>query len=181
MPSSNGRLPAGAVSALWTMKRVMATLLGARGESPLPVPSHRSNLGRMTGQKRARTPTFISETPETDLLSDVLSTLRLRGRIFRQGNYCGPWALDGTGATGTIFHLIGRGQAWVHRKGSREPLIVRGGDLVMFPHADWHQLTGTPQRQPGMRPGGTGGGPFTTVLCARMDFEAGAANPVLHA
>ena len=69
----------------------------------------------------------------------------------------------------------------MHREGAREPLVVRGGDLVMFPHADWHQLSGTPQRQPGTRPGATGDGPFTTVLCARVDFEAGRANPVLQA
>ncbi len=129
----------------------------------------------------AKTPDFIPETPESDLLSDVLRSLRLRGRIFRQGSYCGEWALDATGATGTIFHLIGRGQAWLHRRGEREPLEVRGGDLVMFPRADWHQLTGTPKRQPGLRAGGKGDGPFTTVLCAQVDFEAGGDNPVLEA
>jgi len=122
----------------------------------------------------------MSDTPEGDLLSDVLQTLRLRARIFKQGTYCGEWALDATGATGAIFHLIGRGQAWLHREGEREPLIVRGGDLVMFPHADWHQLSGTPRRQP-VACAGAAEGPFTTVLCARADFEAGGVNPVLQA
>src|SRR5262249_27420363 len=128
-----------------------------------------------------KTTDFISETPDSDLLSDVLHTLRLRGRIFKQGSYCGSWALDAAGATGVIFHLIGRGQAWVHREGEREPLIVRGGDLVLFPHAHGHQLSGPPKRQPGMRAGGASRGPFTTVLCARMDFEEGSANPILQA
>src|SRR5512139_3536463 len=132
----------------------------------------------MTGRKIAKTADFISETPAPDLLSDVLQTLRLRGRIFKQGSYCGAWALDSTGATGTIFHLIGRGQAWVHREGEREPLVVRGGDLVMFPHADWHQLSGTPQREPGLRLAANGDGPFTTVLCAVVEFEASGVNPV---
>jgi len=132
-------------------------------------------------RKSTKTSDFISEAPEEDLLSDVLHTLRLRGRIFKQGSYCGDWALDATGATGTVFHLIGRGQAWLHREGVREPLIVRGGDLVMFPNAEWHQLSGTAKRQRGMREGGSGDGPFTTVLCARVDFEAGGANPVLQA
>ena len=135
----------------------------------------------MSGRRSTNTSDFISETTDSDLLSDVLQTLRLRGRIFKQGSYCGEWALDATGATGTIFHLIGRGQAWVHREGEREPLIVRGGDLVMFPRADWHQLSGTPQRQPGMRLWGAGDGPFTTVLCARVDFDAGGADPILEA
>jgi AraC family transcriptional regulator, activator of mtrCDE len=135
----------------------------------------------MAGRKSVKTPDFISETPDLDLLSDVLQTLRLRALIFKQGSYCGKWALDATGATGTIFHLIGRGQAWLHLKDEREPLVVRGGDLVMFPNADWHQLSGTPRRQPGTRSGETDDGPFTTVLCARVDFEGGRANPVLEA
>jgi AraC-like DNA-binding protein len=125
-------------------------------------------------------PHFVSEAPDIDLLSDVLHSLRLRARIFKQGSYCGAWGLDSAGATGTIFHLIGRGQAWVHSKRSRTPLVVRGGDLVMFPHADWHQLSGTPQRQPGMRLGATGSGPFTTVLCGMVEFEAGGVNPVVQ-
>lgn len=135
----------------------------------------------MSGRVSPKTRNFISETPEPDLLSDVLQALRLRGRIFKQGSYCGEWALDATGATGTIFHLVGRGQAWLHRAGEREPLVLRGGDLVMFPRADWHQLSGTPRREPGMRAGTRGDGTFTTVLCARADFEAGGTNPILEA
>jgi AraC family transcriptional activator of mtrCDE len=135
----------------------------------------------MAVRKSIKTSNFVSDTPESDLLSDVLQTLRLRGRVFKQGSYSGEWALDATGATGTVFHLIGRGQAWLHVEGAREPLVVRGGDLVMFPNVVWHQLTGTPKRQPGMRDINTGEGPFTTVLCARADFEAGGVNPVLQA
>jgi AraC-like DNA-binding protein len=127
-----------------------------------------------------KTPNFISRTPDIDLLSDVLQSFRLRAEIFNQGRYCGAWALDSSGATGTIFHLIGRGQGWVHREGEREPLVVGGGDLVMFPHADRHQLSGTPQRQRGTRLAATGNGPFTTVLCARVEFEAGGVNPLMQ-
>jgi AraC family transcriptional regulator, activator of mtrCDE len=134
----------------------------------------------MTVRVRPKGPDFISETPDYDLLSDVLRSLRLRARIFKQGNYRGAWALDSTGVTTTALHLIGRGQAWVHRKGVREPLVVRGGDLVMFPQGDWHQLSGTPQRQRGMRLAATSDGPFTTMLCALVEFEASGVNPVLQ-
>jgi AraC-like DNA-binding protein len=109
-----------------------------------------------------------------------LHRFRLRARIFLQGSYCGSWALDSAGATGTIFHLIGRGQAWVHREGERKPLIVVGGDLVMFPHGHWHQLSGTPRRQRCARLTATGDGPFTTVLCGLVEFEASGTNPVLQ-
>jgi AraC family transcriptional regulator, activator of mtrCDE len=128
----------------------------------------------------SESPHFISETTDIDLLSDVLHSLRVRARIFKQGSYCGAWALDSTGTTGTVFHLIGRGQAWVHREGEREPLVVRGGDLVMFPHSHWHQLSGTPQREAGRRLTTNGDGPFTTVLCAKVEFEASGVNPVVQ-
>jgi len=127
-----------------------------------------------------KNPDFIPETPETDLLSDILHRLRLRARIFRQGSYCGAWALDSAGAKGTVFHLIGRGQAWVHREREPEPLVVVGGDLVMFPHAHRHQLSGTPRRQSRTRLTTVGDGPFTTVLCAVVEFDAGSVNPLLQ-
>lgn len=134
----------------------------------------------MAVRKSTESPHFISETPPLDLLSDVLRSLRLRARVFLQGNYCGPWALDSTGAKGAVFHLIGRGQAWVHREGERESRLVGGGDLVMFPHAHWHQLSGTPRRQRGPRLIATGDGPFTTVLCAAAEFEALGMNSILQ-
>lgn len=121
------------------------------------------------------------ETPERDLLSDVLYSLRSRTWIFQHGTYCGAWALDSTGVTRATFHLVGRGQAWLHRENERDPLPVRGGDLVMFPHADWHQLSGTPERQPGWQLPAAGDGPFTTVLCAMIEFDARGANPIMQA
>lgn len=123
----------------------------------------------------------MSETPEYDIVSDVLRSLRLRAWIFKQGSYCGAWALDSTGLARVTLHLIGRGQAWVHTENEREPLPVRGGDLVMFPHGNWHQLSGTPRREPGLNLPTAGEGPFTTLLCAIVEFEARGVNPIMQA
>ncbi len=128
-----------------------------------------------------KSPDFISQTPGRDLLSDVLLSLRLKAAIFQQGSYCGAWALDAGDVSHAVFHLIGRGQAWVHRVGERGPLAVHGGDLVMFPHGGWHQLSGTPRRQPGTRLQATGDHSYTTVLCASVQFEAGPLNLVMQA
>ena len=35
----------------------------------------------------------MSEKPDHDIVSDVLRSLRLRACIFKQGSYCGAWAL----------------------------------------------------------------------------------------
>ena len=129
----------------------------------------------MAERTSSDSPDFISETPESEPLSDVLRSLRFRAKIFKQGNYCGRWSLDSAGVTQTIFHLIGRGQAWLHQEGEREPIVVGGGDLVMVPHGNWHQLSGTPRRGHGTRLAATGEGPFTTVLCAMVEFDAAGA------
>jgi AraC-like DNA-binding protein len=126
----------------------------------------------MAERKSSDSPEFIPETPDQDALSDVLHKLHLRARIFNQGSYCGAWALEPTDGGRTIFHLIGRGQAWVHIEGQSEPVIVRGGDLVMFPHGNRHQLSGTPQRLQGTCLSTEGEGPFTTVLCAAVELAA---------
>jgi AraC-like DNA-binding protein len=125
---------------------------------------------------------FIPETPQFDLLTSVMDSLRFRTRLFKDGSYSGAWALDARGIDRAVFHLIGRGQCWLHQEG-REPLALRGGDLVMFPHADWHQLSGTSRRarRPTLSPS-PAAGPFTTVFCAVVESDADtAANPILGA
>jgi AraC-like DNA-binding protein len=127
-------------------------------------------------------PYSMPKTPAFDLLTGVMDSLRLRTRLFKEGSYSGAWALDARGVDRAVFHLIGRGQCWLHREG-REPLELRGGDLVMFPHADWHQLSGTSRRarRPTLRPS-PAAGPFTTVFCAVVESDVdAAANPILRA
>lgn len=105
----------------------------------------------------------------------------MRARICKQGSYCGRWALDSRGFKGSIFHLIGRGAAWLHSEGLQTPIALRGGDLVMLPRGRWHQITGTPERekQPTLEPKGAAG-PLTTVLCGSVESVAGFMDPVIR-
>src|SRR5438132_8098 len=124
----------------------------------------------MAERNSSDTPDIIPETPDLDPLSDVLRSLKLRARIFRQGTYCGAWTLDSPELSQTIFHLVGRGQAWVYREGPHEPEMVGGGDLVMFPCGNRHQLAGMPRRPQSAQMTATDEGPYTTVLCAVVEF-----------
>lgn len=119
--------------------------------------------------------------PHNDLLSSVLHSLRLRVALYQDGEFSGPWALDDGELGKPTFHLIGRGQAWVHHRQLAQPIAVRGGDLVMFPYGDWHQISGTPERQPGSSLPTGSSGPSSTVLCALVEFDAAAVNPVMRA
>lgn len=92
----------------------------------------------------------------TDLLSDVLSRIRLSGSLFLRGEYSAPWAFDSPesrdlvdllapGAQRLIlFHILREGAAWVGAHGERVDL--EPGDLAILPHADRHLMGSRPER-----------------------------------
>ncbi len=107
------------------------------------------------------TPDLLTGTPEgaerrtgPDLLSDVLSRIRLSGAIFLRGEYSAPWAFDSPesrdlvdllapGAQRLIlFHIIRDGQAWVGARGER--IDLEPGDVAVLPHADRHLMGSRP-------------------------------------
>lgn len=124
----------------------------------------------------------MSKTPPFDILSNVLHSFRVRTRICVRGAFCGKWALDSRGFKGSVFHLVGRGAAWLHSEGLEVPIPLRSGDLVMLPRCQWHQITGTPERQkdPTPRPAGASG-PQTTMICGQVQSAAGFVDPIIKA
>jgi hypothetical protein len=96
-----------------------------------------------------------------DPLSDVLTSVRLRGAIFYYVSCDHQWVAEAPpspeladalspGAEHVIaYHLILRGSGWAGMDGMA-PLRVHGGDIVMFPHGDAHVLSSAP----GMRAAG---------------------------
>lgn len=106
------------------------------------------------------TPDYVTEKPamamngfRVDVLSDVLSHVRLSGAIFLRGEYTAPWAFDSPQSHELIqflapeaqrlilFHIVREGRAWVSANGDHFDL--EAGDLVVLPHADRH-LMGSP-------------------------------------
>ncbi len=124
----------------------------------------------------------MPKSTEFDIVSNVLHSFRMHARVCLQGSYCGRWALDSGSFRGSIFHLIGRGAAWLHTDSSPAPIPLRGGDLVMLPRGQWHQITGTPQREqdPTLTPAGAAG-PSTTVVCGSVQSSAGFMDPIIQA
>jgi AraC-like DNA-binding protein len=109
------------------------------------------------------TPDILIETPDpagdrnrTELLSDVLSRIRLSGAIFLRGEYSAPWAFDSPESRDLVdllapgaerlvlFHIIREGDAWVGARG--EHVDLEPGDLVVLPHADRHLMGSRPER-----------------------------------
>lgn len=120
-----------------------------------------------------------------DVLSDILRLLRLRANIFFHANMCGGgWSLDSSGSGRATFHLIARGNCWLHRPDTA-PLPLHGGDLVVFPRDAAHIISADadcPQRPANSGViEGDGAGPSTHVVCGYFDFDSPQANPLLAA
>jgi len=124
----------------------------------------------------------MSESPEDDLLSSVLNAYQLRAGVYGHPQLCGIWQIGTSGHKRAAFHLVGRGNCWLHVRGMSAPEPLQGGDLVVFPHDAWHMLTGTPElRGEENVMAMDGEGPFTTLVCGYFEFQAGDKNPILDA
>jgi AraC family transcriptional regulator, activator of mtrCDE len=124
----------------------------------------------------------MSKALTSDVLTSILRTLRLRVRLMSRGDYCGQWALDSGERNKATFHLVGRGELWLHCTSRDEPLLLREDDLLFFHRPQWHQFSCSPQKRDrvllGDKPDGKEAA-VTTVICCVVEFEAGAHNLVL--
>ena len=70
-------------------------------------------------------PNIFLDNP--DALSSVLSRLDLKADVYVNGDFCGAWAVDSSGSRRIPFHLVGRGEAWLHLEGEPVQLLSSGG------------------------------------------------------
>ena len=128
----------------------------------------------------------MSDNPQTyfndpDALSAVLSRLQLTAEVYLNADYCGAWAVDTSGSRRIPFHLIGRGEAWLHIEGEMaRPLAT--GDLVLFPRDLQHIMANSPLPPPpelvNVAPGSEEGA-ITNMICGFFEFRNRAAWPLL--
>jgi AraC-like DNA-binding protein len=91
----------------------------------------------------------------SDVLSDVLSAVRLTGAVYFDFDLSSPWvaetppareiaAIVMPGAQRVIeYHVIAQGACWGHAVG-QEPFRMREGDLFVLPQGDAHVLSSAP-------------------------------------
>ena len=120
-----------------------------------------------------------------DVLSDVLRLLRLRASVFFHASFCGAWSVDASGSGKATFHLLARGNAWLHMPALDRPIPLRGGDLLVFPRDAAHVISADPEppalpRHSGVVMGG-GTGQEASLVCGYFEFDSPQANPVLAA
>jgi hypothetical protein len=74
-----------------------------------------------------------------DQLSKSLEGTRLRGSLLATLYFSAPWHVDFDTAIGAPTHYIVDGEAVLLRRDG-PPLLLRSGDLVMFPRWDGHAM-----------------------------------------
>jgi AraC-like DNA-binding protein len=142
-----------------------------------------------------------------DVLSDVLRAIRLTGAVYFDFELSSPWVAEAPPSreiAGTVmpgaqrvieYHLLARGTCWGHVVGE-EPMLLREGDLIVFPQGDAHVLSSAPgmRAAPDMsafaRPStplpimyelGGGGPERARVVCGFLGCDERPYNPLLAA
>ena len=129
-----------------------------------------------------------------DVLTDILSTLRLTGTVYFQADFCAPWGMDIKGGAVANFHLVVQGSCWLRGPGPQELLELQQGDIVVLAHGDRHALLHAPDAEapPAESVIGTGVGAqaplvyggkgnATTLICGHYEYDRAGMHPLLRA
>lgn len=129
----------------------------------------------------------------TDVLSQVLTMIRLRGELVYSANLRGPWGIVfGKGAA--HFHFVETGHAWLKTAGAA-PVPIHQGDMLLLPHGTGHIICDALDTAPvgidsliehhfniGQSELNYGGdGPLTRIVGGLFNFEGGSLAAVMAA
>lgn len=84
-----------------------------------------------------------------DALTALVNVLNLHAKLVYSGGVCGRWLMDHNSDSSVWFHLVSKGQGWVHSPSWQTPLLLESGDLILFlPHAARHFLSYSAEHLP---------------------------------
>jgi len=127
-----------------------------------------------------------SEHQGTDVLADVLDSLKLRGRFFCRCELSAPWAIGFGAGFFSHFHVITSGSCWLKLENRAAPVALGEDDLVLvMPRGAGYQLCDDPRTPPiplteliGSSQGGLravirhgAGGQETGLICGAFEFR----------
>jgi AraC-like DNA-binding protein len=77
----------------------------------------------------------------TDVLTDVLETVRVGAACYGRVDAAAPWGIGvSADSENAKFHVVLSGQCYLEVEGQTEPVRLSGGDLVALPHGHAHAL-----------------------------------------
>jgi AraC-like DNA-binding protein len=127
---------------------------------------------------------LLLDATGTDVLADVLDSLRLRGRLFCRCEFSAPWGLGIAEGDFSHFHIIERGNCWLQLQGEADAIELDEGDLLLVTRGRGYRLSDAPDTPPvpladlvgGARGGPRvvlqhgGGGRAASLICGAFDF-----------
>lgn len=76
-----------------------------------------------------------------DLLSNILSHMRLRGTLYFRTSFTSPWSVKVPSFEDVArFHFAHKGRCFVRVEGAAEPVVLSQGDLVIITRGATHTL-----------------------------------------
>lgn len=118
-----------------------------------------------------------------DLISDMLSTLRLRAEIFLHSTFCSNWVIDINQFNIATFHLISHGNCWLQLP-NKAAIPLHERDLLVLPRNAPHFITNGPEPAKPETPRNTPAevicGPSVTLICGTVNFSQNYWNPLIE-
>jgi AraC-like DNA-binding protein len=126
----------------------------------------------------------------SDVLTETLEALRLRGTAYFKAEFRSPWGMAIPAKDVAAFHVVVEGQCWLRVPGET-PRELRGGDVVLFPEGTAHELVHAADAEacpaedllarPADKPGYGGKGSATTLVCAHFSYDRRGLHPFFAA
>ena len=134
---------------------------------------------RVEELKKMQTPGAAMNT-----FNDVIQMLRLKAHVFLHSSFCGDYAVEIAGSGKATFHVVAKGNCWLHMPDAPEPIQMHEGDLLVFPQDAAHTLSTDsifPSRKvPRNKHTSTPVGDYVSLICGYIDFMQSRWNPILE-
>ncbi|USG59743.1 AraC family transcriptional regulator [Sneathiella marina] len=135
-----------------------------------------------------------------DLLSDILSHLRMRGTLYFRTSFTSPWGVKVPDFENVArFHFAHKGRCFVRIKSVDDPVFIEQGDLIIITRGAAHTLYCDPTTEDQAmmldqvveKSGFDGSGALvygeqgtnqeTQLICGHFAFDKKASHPLIHA
>lgn len=135
-----------------------------------------------------------------DLLSDILSHMRLRGTLYFRTSFTSPWGVQVPPYENVArFHFAHKGGCFVRIEGEADPIVLGQGDLVIITRGASHTLYCDPTTEDHALPldqvvvesGFNGSGTLvygepgtnqeTQLVCGHFAFDENISHPLIDA
>ena len=79
-----------------------------------------------------------------DVFGDILNMIRLSGTVYFRLSFGANWAMEIQPSSYKMFYIVESGECWLNGAFTGSPIQLNVGDILTFPHGDYHLLSSEP-------------------------------------